>query len=180
MVVSEPVPLIVFISCSQKEFGEFRKYLKEMIDKEEFRFSGSRMMKAELIEERRGDIIPEDIKKGLENCSIYVGIFGQVYSEWAIAEYFEARANDLPLLIYYVKKKKKSRSPPQHGIRGRKSKVEQFLEAQVKRFGIRIRGPYENVESLYDEILRDLAYEMSELAREAVSVRRIIHRRLLP
>jgi hypothetical protein len=66
MIIGEPVPLIVFISCSQKEFGEFRKHLKEMIDKEEFRFSGSRIMKAELIEERRGDVIPEDIKKGLK------------------------------------------------------------------------------------------------------------------
>jgi hypothetical protein len=180
MAISKPVPLIVFISCSQKEFEEFRKHLKEAIDEEEFRFSGSRMMKAELIEERRGDVIPEDIKKGLENCSIYVGIFGRVFSEWTKAEYLEARANGLPLLIYYVKKQIKPGRPSRQEARGRKSKVEQFLETEIKKFRVRVRGPYRKEEKLYDVILNDLAYEISELVREATSIRRTIHKGLAP
>lgn len=179
MVSSEPIPIIIFISCSQREFGDLRKTLKEAINNMAFKLSESKIMKAELIEERRGDVIPEDIKKGLENCSIYVGIFGRVFSEWTKAEYIEARANGLPLLIYYVKKRRPGR-PSRREVRGRKSKVEQFLETEVKKFGVRVRGPYRKVEDLYDVILKDLAYEISELVREATSIRRTIHKGLAP
>lgn len=180
MAVSEPVPFVVFISSSQREFKDLRITLKEAINKEEFKLSGTRIIKAELIEESRGDIIPEDIKKGLENCSIYIGIFGKIFSTWSVAEYLEARQSGLPLLIYYVKRQRRPGRPSMRRVRGRRSYVEQFLENEVGRFGIRIRGPYPKVEVLYDIILKDLAYEINELVKEATSIRRLIHKSLTP
>lgn len=170
-------PFTVFISSSQKEFERLRGLLKEAIDGEEFRVSGSRIMSGVLIEQERGDVIQEDIKKALENCSIYVGIFGRTFSEWTATEYLEARDKGLPLLIYHLKKRRPGR-PSRRRPRGRKSRVEKFLENEAKRFGVRVRGPYWREESLYDVIQKDLAYEIAELVKEATSIRRVIHKSL--
>jgi hypothetical protein len=173
-------PFIVFVSSSITEFGKLRENLKKLIDAEKFAHSLCRPMKAVLIEHERGPVISENIKKALKNCSLYIGIFGYTYSEWTIAEYREARSMGLPLLIYHVKKRRGRGRPSRMRRKGRKSKVEHFLESEVKKAGIRIRGPYWKEEELLDDILEDLAYEVVELVKEATSVRRLIHERLPP
>ena len=178
MNTDEISPFFVFISSSQEEFANLRKELKDAIDNEEFRVSHSRPMKAVLIEQKRGDVIPEDIGRELDRCSIYVGIFGRILSKWTIAECREARVKGLPLLIYYVKRRKPGR--PSRKPRGRKSKVEEALESEVKRFGIRVRGPFWKEGELYDVILEDLAYEIVELVSEATSIRKLIHKSVSP
>lgn len=134
-------PFFVFISSSITEFEKLRKNLKSIIDGEKFVTSQCRPMKAILIEQQRGPVILEEIKNGLKKCSIYVGIFGSTYSNWTIAEYCEARSVDVPLLIYHIKKRRRPGRPPRATQRGRRSKVEEFLDNEVKRFGFRIRGP---------------------------------------
>lgn len=177
---AEISPFIVFICSSQTEFGKLRKILKDAINGEEFRISGLRPMKAIVIEDERGPVIPEDIKNALQNCSIFIGIFGRIFSDWTVAEYREARSMGLPLLIYMYKKRRKPGRPSRTRRRGRRSKVEQFLENDVKKFGIRIRGPYWKEEDVQDDVLEDLAYEMAELVKEATNVRKLLHKRLEP
>jgi hypothetical protein len=169
--------LSVFISSSQREFKRLRQELKENIDSEEMRFSRREIMNAVLIENQRGAVISEDIKRHLDGCSIYVGIFGKKLSEWVVAELREARASGIPLLIYHLKRVTR-RGRPTDRQRGRRSNVEAFLDEEVKRFGIRVRGPYRREENILDAILDDLACEIVELTMEATLVRRTIHRSL--
>mgnify|MGYP001130175199 CR=1 FL=1 len=169
-------PFTIFISSSQKEFEKFRKNLKEAIDSE--RFIDQRIMRAVLIEEERGPAIPEDISREIEGCSIYVGIFGREKSEWTFAEYREARAKDLPLLIYQLKRQRRPGKPKEQERRGRKSEVELFLDKEVKSLGIRVRGPYRTEVDLERSILNDLAGQVAEMVKESATIRKAIHKGL--
>jgi len=171
--VSTAPRLSIFISSSQREFERLRKELKEAVEDEELRFSRQKVMRAVLIEEQRGDIIPEEIKKALDDCSLYVGIFGRILSEWVAAELREARASGIPLLIYYLKRRR-GRGRPSGRQAGRRSKVEGFLDEEARRFGILVRGPYRREEDILDAVLNDLAYEIMGLTREVVSIRRVV------
>jgi len=171
-------PFTVFISSAQSEFEEFRKTLKTRIDNE--RFVDERIMKGVLIEDERGPVIAEDIRREIDGCSIYLGIFGHQKSDWTIAEYREARARDLPVLIYQIKRRRRPGRPRKAERRGRKSDVQNFLDNEVKSLGIRVRGPYGSEERLEEAVMLDLAWEVSEMVREAALVRKTIHRGLSP
>jgi hypothetical protein len=171
-------PFTVFISSSQEEFETFRKNLKERVDNE--RFVDHQIMRGVLIEEGRGSNISEDIRKGIDGCSIYVGIFGRKKSEWTCAEYREAKARDLPILIYQFAKRRRPGRPGRSETRGRKSMVQTFLDSEVKPLGIRVRGPYTNEEDLEEDILLDLAGEVTMMVTEAAAIRKTIHRGLTP
>jgi hypothetical protein len=165
-------PFKVFISSSQKEFERLRKNLKERIDAEEL--VRQRIMRAILIEEKKGTGISEDIEKGIKDSSIYVGIFGRVYSEWTVQEFRKARDRILPLLIYRFPRLSRRGRPRQRAPRGRRSKVYVFLEDEVKRVGIRIRGPYTSESALEKAVMTDLAFQVAEMVREAATVRKTI------
>jgi len=171
-------PFTVFISSSQNEFNEFRKNLKTRIDNEPF--VDEKIMKGILIEDERGPVIAEDIRREIDGCSLYVGIFGREKSEWTFAEYREARARDLPILIYQLKRRRKPGRPRKVERRGRKSEVQNFLDKEVKALGIRVRGLYVNEDALEEAVMLDLAWEIAELVRETASVRKTIHRGLSP
>jgi len=171
-------PFTVFISSSQKEFERFRKDLKAKIDSE--RFVDQKIMKAVLIENERGPVITEDIRREIEGCSIYVGIFGQEKSEWTFAEYREARAKDLPLLIYQLRRQRRPGKPKEQERRGRPSRVQIFLDKEVKMLGIRVRGPYRTEDRLERAILNDLPRQVAEMVREAAAVRKTIHKGVAP
>lgn len=167
-------PFKVFISSSQKEFEKLRKNLKEAINAEEF--ARQRIMRAILVEEKRGTVIDADIEEGIKDSSIYVGIFGRVYSEWTVREFRKAGDRILPLLIYRFLRRTGRGGSRQSASRGRRSKVTVFLEDEVKRFGIRIRGPYTSERALETAVLADLAFQVAKMVREAATVRKTIRR----
>jgi hypothetical protein len=169
-------PFTVFISSAQTEFQALRRTLKTRIDNEPF--LDERIMRGILIEDERGAVIAEDIKREIDGCSIYVGIFGRQNSDWTVAEYREARARDLPMLVYQVKRRRGPGRPRRVERRGRRSDVQNFLDAEVKSQGIRIRGPYRSEEALEEAVMLDLAWQVSELVKEAGLVRKTIHRGL--
>lgn len=169
-------PFTVFISSAQTEFQTLRRTLKTRIDNE--RFVDERIMRGILIEDERGDVIPEDIKREIDGCSIYVGVFGRQKSDWTIAEYREARARDLPALVYQIKRKRGRGRPRAVERRGRKSDVQNFLDEEIKPQGIRIRGPYRSEEALEEAVMLDLAWQVSDSVKEAALVRKTIHRGL--
>ncbi len=109
-----------------------------------------------------------------------MGIFGREFSDWTVAEYREARNRDLPILIYQVKKRRRPGRPGRVERRGRKSDVQNFLDKEVKRPGIRIRGPYGSEAKLEEEVMLDLASQVSEMVKEAALVRKTIHKGLSP
>jgi len=171
----EPVESFsVFISSSQEEFERLRTNLRDAINAEEF--ARQRIMRAVLVEEKRGSVIRTDIEKGIDGYAIYVGIFGQVYSDWTAYGFRMARMRGLPLLVYRFRRQKGRGRPRKHDGRGRRSKVEVFLEDEAKRFDIRVRGPYSSENSLEDAMLTDLALQVADMVAEIATVRKVTHR----
>jgi hypothetical protein len=175
---NEVKPFTVFISSSQKEFGQFRKDLKARIDSE--RFVDQRIARGVLVEEERGASITEDIARGIDNCSIYVGIFGREKSDWTFRELREARARGLPMLVYQLRRHRKRGRPKKGERRGRKSSVQHFLENEARLSDIRIRGPFATMDELEKAIMNDLAVQVAVMVEEAGTVRKTIHRKMSP
>src|SRR6266571_3543172 len=72
-------PIVIFISSRQREFEEARKKLKEAI--ETLTAFKKLPMKAELVEKRGGSRIRRDIITRLNASPMYVGVFGNEFSE---------------------------------------------------------------------------------------------------
>ncbi len=126
-------------------------------------------MKSILIEEERGPRVSEDIQKGVDVASIYVGILGHRRSDWTKTEFRAAWARALPMLIYEFRRK------GQRGMSG----MRKFLANEVKPKDIRIRGPYKNEATLTSAILNDLAIQVTEMVRETARIRKAIHRGII-
>jgi len=169
-------PFEVFISSSQREFRRFRETLEIRINNEPF--VDQQIMRGVRIEAARGSITSQDIREKIEQCAIYVGIFGHEESAWTFAEFHEAIARDLPVLIYQVIKRRRRGRPSGAATRGRRTNVQIFLDEKVKFRGIRIRGPYSNEDRLEEDIIRDLAFRVADMVREAARVRKSIHKAL--
>lgn len=165
-------PFRVFISSSQNEFERLRKNLKSRINAE--RFADQRIMRGVLIEDESGPVIPEDIAEEIGECSIYIGIFGRRKSDWTFREYREARARDLPLLVYQVTRRGRLRARTP----GRRSEVQKFLDQEARSRGVRIRQ-YSSEDALEDAVLGDIAIEVAKLVTEAARVRKTIHKGLV-
>lgn len=162
-------PIVVFISSAQQEFENFRQDLKDTINTEEW--SNLNVMRARLIENQRGSVINAEIRRALDESSIYVGIFGRQLRDWPVAEFFYAKARGLPLLIYrYERRLRPGR--PQRRKRGPMSAVDRFLKEEVIDAGIRVNGPYRNLENLLDIIPQDLANLVAEMVRENADIRK--------
>jgi hypothetical protein len=137
------------------------------------RFADQRIMRGVLIEDQSGPVIPEDIAEEIAGCSIYVGIFGRRKSDWTFREYREARARDLPLLVYQVTRRGRlsARTP------GRRTEVQKFLDQEARPRGIRIRTC--SKDELEDIVVVDVAIEAAKLVNEAARVRKTIHKGLV-
>lgn len=165
-------PFKVFISSSQSEFERFRINLKEVVDNEEL--VNLRIMSAILVELKRGQI-DSDIEKGIREASIYVGIFGRVYSEPTIKEFRRARDSNLPILVYQLLRRPRGLKKKRSVASGR-SKVDLFLRNEVMQSGIRVKGPFYEEPSLEKEIMTDLAFRVTEMVREDANFRKMISR----
>jgi len=164
--------MVVFISSAQQEFEEFRHQLKETIDTEEW--SDVPGMRAILIEDQRGSVIPAAIRRALDEASIYVGIFGKQLRPWPVAEFAYAKARGLPMLVYKFERRSRPGRPRRHR-RGRVSEVDRFLNDKAVDEGIRVNGPYRNLGDLPDIILQDLALLVVEMVRENADIRRRLY-----
>ena len=174
--------MFVFISCDSEEFPGLRDRLQKAIDSE-YMYNVMRtderdelvhqgvIMKAVVVERESDESFDLAMKKGIEKSQIYVGIFGKDYSIPTQKEYHAARQRGLPILVYYY-------TQPPHIAKGFHTKVTRFLEKDVKP-ELRIRGNYGRIEAhddmeLVDLILNDLACKTVDLAREAMSFRRML------
>jgi hypothetical protein len=155
-------PFVVFISSKQSEFEQFRQELKETIDTE--RWSNQRPMRAILIENERGSVIDAEIKRELDRSSIYVGVFGQKWSDWTVAEFRYARSLGLPLLVYRFGRGGSGRP-------GKKSEVTKFVRDEVRQT-TRVREPYTKLGRLSDAIMSDLVIQACEMVRESSDIRK--------
>lgn len=129
-----------------------------------------RLMKAILVEKSSEESFDERMKKGLDDSQIYVGIFGNQYSDITCKEYEYARKLGLPILVYYF-------TEPAKMAKGLQTKVLRFLRKDVRK-DIVIRGNYNKIEArtptkLIDLILADLACLVADNVREAVALRRM-------
>jgi len=156
---------VVFISSAQQEFETFRKELKQTLDTE--RWANLLVMRGRLIENQRGHVVEAEIRRALDDSSVYVGIFGRRLRDWPVREFRYAKACGLPQLVY-----KYERGTRRRPSRGRISDVDRFLEREVKGNGIRLRGPYSSLERLPEIIMADLVILGVEMVRENADIRK--------
>jgi len=165
----------VFISSNQREFSGLRKDLRDKIDEEPFH--DQEIMKGILIEDEYGEVNNEKIAKKIDECAIYVGIFGRDESDWTFAEYRAAKVRDIPILVYYYRKQLRRGRPRAREKRGRPSGVREFLDREVKPF-FDIHGydkPYTSRAQLITDIMDHLAMQAAKMVNEAANVRKTIH-----
>ena len=105
----EPTPIEtligIFISSHQREFQAIRNSLRDAIDGEDL--FNKFIMKAELVEKKGGTTIKGDISAAMERSALYVGIFGNRFSETVQSEYEEAKRRGLPALVFEIPPSKK-------------------------------------------------------------------------
>ena len=172
----------MFISSATDEFSELRYKLRDSINSE-YMFNDERtqdeeeivhqgiIMEGFLVEKESGESFDAAMKEGIESSQIYVGIFGNRYSEPTVKEYEAARKIGIPLLVYYFTR-------PAHRAAGLQTRAVKFLEREVKPF-VKIRGNYSRIvarqnNELVDYVLADLAAKVTDLVRESVAVRRMV------
>lgn len=105
----------VFISSKQDEFKRKRKEVAKLISKHPY-------LESTLLEQKGANTEnPIDASvKAVGESDIYIGIFGEKYSEITVKEYREAVKRRIPALLYLKKIKK------------REPELEDFLENEVK------------------------------------------------
>ena len=107
--------LEVFISSKQDEFKQKRKEIERLISKHPH-------LESRLLEKRGANAEnPTNASvKAVQKSDIYIGIFGEKYSETTVKEYREAVKKRMPALVYLKK------------VKNREEKLEEFLENEVK------------------------------------------------
>ncbi len=121
----------------------------------------------EVVEYRREGNIQQKIMKALNRSHLYVGIFGNEYSQPTVDEFHEAVKRGMNTLVYYFT------VPPstlkeKAGTPSKPNQVHDFLMGQVKTANLTIRGNYKNLviktpSDLEDEIVADLSAEVMEM-----------------
>lgn len=157
---------MVFISSHTKEFKPLRDLLKDTLEGEDF--LKKVLIKVELVERRSGERIRGDITIALSSSTMYVGLFGNKYSEPTIAEYKDARRRGLPLLVFSMVRQGK-----------RDSRVRDFLDNEVKKVDdgrityVTFR-PSKIGEAAY-VISQRIANEVANMVQQNLQIRRIVH-----
>lgn len=156
---------------SEYMYNEKRTLEEDSPRKAKFVHQG-RVMEGLLVEKGSEESFEEAMKKFIKKSQIYVGIFGNSYSERTREEYEFALKLGLPLLVYYFT------DPPKIAI-GSHSKVARFLQYDVKDDKAHIRGNYGRIEAhdpteLIDIVLSDLACKVLDIVREGIDDRRML------
>jgi hypothetical protein len=129
-----------------------------------------------LIEDQRRPVIPNEIRDALDEASIYVGVFGRQLRPWPVAEFDYAKSCNLPQLIYKYERPSRRGRPSQRRRAGRKTDVQKFLEREAYGPGIRVNGPYHNLDELQDEIIpADIAITVGQMVQENADIRRRLY-----
>jgi len=138
--------LDVFLSSAQNEFKKERKALSAKISHMPF-------LNCSLLEDRGADSVSveEASIKGVRECDIYVGIFGNQYSEITVKEYREA-VKLRKLCLNYVKRTSNRDSTLQDFIDGE-------LRPQFKYHEFKSR------KNLYTQVENNLREQLSRLLR---------------
>ena len=107
--------LEVFISSKQDEFKRKREEVEKLISKHPY-------LESRLLEKRGANAEnPTNASvKAIQKSDIYIGIFGEKYSEVTVNEYREAVKKRIPALLYLKK------------VKNRDEKLAEFLESEVK------------------------------------------------
>jgi hypothetical protein len=169
-IESGPTPadnqIVVFISSHQKEFEPLRSLLKDTLEGEDF--LDKLLMKVELVERRSGERIRGDITMALRSSMMYVGMFGNKYSEITVAEYRDARRRGLPLLVFDMVRRGK-----------RDSRVKDFLDGEVKKIddGRVTTVPFSPSRTVQaaDVIIQRVANTVADMVRQNLEMRRTVH-----
>ena len=152
--------LTIFISGKENELDDERAIANELAESLKFYVKSS--------ERRTASSEPMRTENEIEvlNSDIYLGIFGQIYSEPSIAEFDKARVNYIPTLIF-VKKLKEGDS--------RHEKLNEFLQSiKNSTIGVVI-SEYGNAVDLRNEILKSLSVLLSRRFTETIELRREIN-----
>jgi hypothetical protein len=128
-----------------------------------------------LIENQRRPVIRNEIRDKLDEASIYVGIFGRQLRDWVKDEFDYAKSSSLPQLIYKYERPSGPGRPPERRRVGRKTAVQKFLEREAYGPGIRVNGPYHDLDILHTVIPADIAIVVAEMARENADIRRTLY-----
>lgn len=158
--------IVVFVSSKLNEFQQLRDLLKAYLEGDDF--LRKNIIKVELADRRHGERIRGDITQSLRNTSIYVGLFGNRYSEITVGEYIEARRRGLPVVIFDMVRT--GRRDPL--VRG-------FLEDQVKKMDdCRITTihfqPSKAVSAMYT-ISQGIAHRVADLVQQNIEIRKTIN-----
>lgn len=121
------------------------------------------------MENAPGTIIDQKILKAMNRSQLYVGIFGNQYSEPTVGEFHEALRRGMNPLVYYYTE------PPVGLVDSaptptKPNKVYTFLMEQVKTIGILIMGNYKRINirtqsELENAIVTDLTGEVIEMIK---------------
>lgn len=141
--------LTVFISSSIKEFGNTRARLKNEISQIGYLTS----LALEKEGARPVPVEEESLNKASES-DIFVGIFGESYSELTAKEYYKAKEAGRPCFIYVLKDVK------------RDEKLTQFLRNEVaKSFKFQ---EFSSTAELIENVVNDLSVFMGEIIRRGI------------
>jgi hypothetical protein len=166
-------PIVVFISSAQEEFEQFRLDLQETLNSEPW--SNRRPLRGVLIENERRPVIRNEIRARLDESSIYVGIFGRQLRDWVKDEFDYAKSCSLPQLIYKYERPSGPGRPAERRRGGRPSAVQRFLEREAYHPGIRVNGPYHDLDELLTVIPADITVVVAEMTRENADIRRTLY-----
>lgn len=93
-----------------------------------------------------------------------------------MAEFAYARSCSLPQLIYKYERPWRRGRPSQQRRAGRKTDVQKFLEREAYGPGIRVNGPYHNLDELQEAIVpADIAIIVAQMVRENADIRRRLY-----
>jgi len=174
-VTTVDTPIVIFISSRQKEFEQARRKLKEAI--ETLKIFNRLPMKAELVERRGGSRLRRDIMTALDASTIYVGIFGNEYSETTLWEFQQAMRRGLVPLVFDVIPSKGSQNK-------RDERVRKFLD-EARASGIRtvaiVGLPSRpsgwvsldpRYRKLIDPVMARIINEIAEMVRQNLEIRK--------
>jgi hypothetical protein len=132
----------------------------------------------EVVEYTRGANIKKKIKAAMNRSQLYVGLFGNEYSEQSVDEFNDAIDRGMTTLVYYFT------TPPaplksNPGTPNQPNPVYEFLLKEVYSRDILIRGNYSRIElkseaELEDEIVIDILAELADMIRQYHNVQKAI------
>lgn len=121
---------------------------------------------AEVVEYRRGGDIERKITEAMNRSQLYVGLFGEKYSDRTRREYLDALNRGMTTLVYYFNSALRTLKESEDAS----NEVYKFLMKDVYPLKVAIRGNYDRIEiktleKLADEIVVDLLAELTDMIR---------------